>query len=71
MQSDTEGCSISPGSGSRRLEILDDTLVYYIPHGNHFSGRVKGVQLAIAEAAENAVHLVKPEDSLGIAMARQ
>jgi hypothetical protein len=29
------------------------------------------VQLAIAEAAENADHLVLPEDALRMAMARQ
>jgi hypothetical protein len=43
----------------------------YGPHGNAFSGRVKGVQIAIAEAAENSAHLVKPEDALRIAMGRQ
>jgi hypothetical protein len=32
---------------------------------------VKGVQLAIADAAENADHLVSPEDAIRIAMARQ
>jgi hypothetical protein len=29
------------------------------------------VQLAIADAAENADHLVNPEDAIRIAMARQ
>jgi len=43
----------------------------YGPTGNAFNGRVKGVQLAIAEDAESADHLVKPEDALRIAMARQ
>jgi arylsulfatase len=43
----------------------------YGPHGNGFNGTVKGVQLAIAEAAENADHLVKPEDAMALAMARQ
>ena len=43
----------------------------YGPHGNAFNGRVKGVQLAIADAAENSDHLVKPEDAIRIAMARQ
>ena len=32
---------------------------------------VKGVQLAIADAAENSDHLVSPEDAIRIAMARQ
>ena len=35
----------------------------YGPRGNEFTGRVKGVQIAIAEAAENADHLVSPEDA--------
>jgi hypothetical protein len=39
--------------------------------GNAFNGRVKGVQIAIAEAAESVDHLVKPEDAIGIAMGRQ
>jgi arylsulfatase len=41
------------------------------PRGNAFNGRVKGVQIAIADAAENSAHLVSPEDALRIAMARQ
>jgi arylsulfatase len=43
----------------------------YGPHGNGFNGRVKGVQLAIAEAAESADHRVAPEDAIRLAMARQ
>ena len=43
----------------------------YGSHGNAFNGRVKGVQLAIAEAAENSDHLVSPEEAIRIAMARQ
>jgi arylsulfatase len=43
----------------------------YGPQGNAFNGKVKGVQLAIAEAAENLDHLVKPEDAMALAMARQ
>ena len=39
--------------------------------GNAFNGRVKGVQLAIAEAAEDSDHLIKPEDAMRMAMARQ
>jgi hypothetical protein len=39
--------------------------------GNEFSGRVKGVQLAIAEDAESVDHLISPEDAIRIAMARQ
>ncbi len=43
----------------------------YGPRGNEFSGRVKGVQIAIAEAAESADHLVSAEDAMRVAMARQ
>ena len=41
------------------------------PQGNAFNGRVKGVQLAIAEAAENLDHLISPEVAVHLAMARQ
>jgi arylsulfatase len=50
------GSPVSPEYGSR---------------GNDFNGDVKGVELAIAEAAEAIDHLVKPEDAVRIAMARQ
>jgi arylsulfatase len=43
----------------------------YGSRGNAFNGSVKGVQLAIADAAENSHHLVSPEDAIRIAMARQ
>jgi arylsulfatase len=43
----------------------------YGPTGNAFNGRIKGVQLAIAEDAESVDHLVKSEDAIRIAMARQ
>jgi hypothetical protein len=39
--------------------------------GNEFTGRVKGVQLAIAEDAVAVGPLVSPEDAVRIAMARQ
>ena len=43
----------------------------YGSRGNAFNGTVKGVQLAIADAAESLDHLVSPEDAVRIAMARQ
>jgi arylsulfatase len=43
----------------------------YKPGDNAFNGKVKGVQLAIADAAENLDHLVNPEDAIRMAMARQ
>jgi arylsulfatase len=59
-----DGCDVGGDTGS---PVSED----YGPRGNAFSGRVKGVQIAIAEAAENADHLVSPEDAVRIAMARQ
>ena len=41
------------------------------PRGNAFTGRVKGVEIAIADAAENVDHLVSPEEAVRIALARQ
>jgi hypothetical protein len=43
----------------------------YSPRGNGFNGKVKAVKLAIADAAENADHLVNLEDTIRVAMARQ
>jgi arylsulfatase A-like enzyme len=43
----------------------------YGPHGNEFSGHVKGVQLAIAEDAVSLDHLVSPEEAVRIAMSMQ
>jgi arylsulfatase len=43
----------------------------YGPQGNAFNGKVQGIQLAIAEAAENSDHLVTPADAMRVAMARQ
>jgi arylsulfatase len=59
-----DGCDIGEDSGA---PVSPD----YGPRGNAFNGRVKGVQLSIIDAAENADHLVNPEDAIRIAMARQ
>lgn len=59
-----DGCDVGTDTGS---PVSED----YGPHGNEFSGRVKGVQISIADAAENSDHLVSPEDAVRIAMARQ
>jgi hypothetical protein len=56
MSGEDSGVPVSPGYG---------------PQGNAFNGTVKGVQLAIADAAENADHLVKSEDAIRVALARQ
>jgi len=39
--------------------------------GNEFNGGIRGIQLAIAEAAEAADHLVSPDHAVHIAMSRQ
>jgi len=59
-----DGCDVGQDTGS---PVSQD----YGPRGNEFSGRVKGVQIALAKAAESSDHLVSPEEALRIAMARQ
>jgi arylsulfatase A-like enzyme len=59
-----DGCDVGADTGS---PVSTD----YGSQGNEFNGTVKGVELAIAEAAEAVDHLVKPEDAIRIAMARQ
>jgi arylsulfatase len=59
-----DGCDVGEDTGA---PVSPD----YGPRGNAFSGRVRGVQIAIADAAENADHLVSPEEAVRIAMARQ
>jgi arylsulfatase A-like enzyme len=57
------------------LDVGEDTGAPVSPEygssHNAFNGEIKGVQLAIAEAAENSDHLVKAEDAIRMAMARQ
>ena len=43
----------------------------YSPEASGFNGRVRWVQIDVAEAAEDADHLISPEERLRIAMARQ
>jgi arylsulfatase len=43
----------------------------YAPHASSFNGRVRWVQIDIADAAEDSDHLITPEERLRIAMARQ
>jgi arylsulfatase len=59
-----DGCDVGEDSGA---PVSPD----YGPQGNAFNGTIKGVQLAIAEAAENSDHLVNPADAIRVAMARQ
>jgi arylsulfatase A-like enzyme len=59
-----DGCDVGEDTGA---PVSPD----YGSRGNAFNGRVKGVQLAIAEAAESSGHLVAAEDAIRLAMARQ
>jgi arylsulfatase len=43
----------------------------YGPRDNAFNGRIKGIQLSIADVDENSTHTVSPEDAIRVAMARQ
>ena len=59
-----DGCDVGVDTGS-------PVSPEYGSRGNEFNGTVKGVQLAIEDAAEAVDHMVKPEDAVRIAMARQ
>jgi arylsulfatase A-like enzyme len=59
-----DGCDVGEDTGA---PVSPD----YGAQGNAFNGRVKGVQLSIAEAAENLDHLISPETALHLAMTRQ
>ena len=43
----------------------------YGSRGNAFNGRIKALQIAIADAAENSAHLITAEDAVRIALSRQ
>ena len=59
-----DGCDVGVDTGA---PVSPD----YKSQGNEFTGKVKGVQLAIAKDAESLDHLVSPEDAIRIAIARQ
>ncbi len=59
-----DGCDVGKDTGA---PVSPD----YGPRGNAFNGRVKGVQLAIADAAKKVDHVVEPEEAIQLAMARQ
>jgi arylsulfatase len=59
-----DGCDVGVDTGS---PVSPD----YGSRGNEFSGHIKGVQLAIADDAVSADHLVSPEEAVRIARARQ
>jgi len=59
-----DGCDVGRDTGS---PVSQD----YKAAENAFTGTVKGVQIAIAEDAVSLDHLVKPEEAIQLAMARQ
>jgi arylsulfatase A-like enzyme len=59
-----DGCDVGRDTGS---PVSQD----YKAADNNFTGTVKGVQIAIAEDAVSLDHLVKPEEAIQMAMARQ
>ncbi len=59
-----DGCDVGRDTGA---PVSED----YGPHGNDFTGSVKGVEIAIAAAALSAGHLVSPEEAVRVALARQ
>ncbi len=59
-----DGCDVGEDTGA---PVSPD----YGSHGNGFNGRVKGVQLAIADAADSSDHLVSAEAAIRVAMGRQ
>jgi arylsulfatase len=59
-----DGCDVGVDRGS---PVSPD----YGSRGNEFTGRVKGVQLAIAKDAVSVDHLVSPEEAVRIAMSVQ
>ena len=59
-----DGCDVGLDSGA---PVSPD----YGSRGNEFTGRVKGVQLAIAKDAVRVDHLVSPAEAVRIAIARQ
>jgi hypothetical protein len=59
-----DGLDIGGDTGS---PVAED----YGPHDNEFTGKIKGVEITIAEAAESRDHLIEPEQAMRLAMARQ
>jgi len=59
-----DGCDVGEDSGA---PVSPD----YGPQHNGFNGTVKGVLLEIGDDADNQDHLVKPEDAIRVALARQ
>jgi len=62
-------------SGDETTDLGSDTASPvsddYGPGDNAFNGRVEWVQIDLGEDAEDADHLITPEERLSVAMARQ
>ncbi len=59
-----DGCDVGKDTGA---PVSED----YGQKNNAFNGNILGVQLAIAEDAEDLDHLIRPEDAIAMMMARQ
>jgi arylsulfatase A-like enzyme len=59
-----DGCDVGEDSGAA---VSPD----YNPTGNSFNGKIKGIQLAISDAANEEDHKVDPHLAIQLAMARQ
>lgn len=59
-----DGCDVGRDTGS---PVAED----YGPHGNAFTGKVLGVGITLNKAAEEAGHVVDPQDAVRVALARQ
>ena len=59
-----DGCDVGEDTGA---PVSPD----YSPHRNGFNGKIKGVQLAISDAAESTDHLISAEDAIRLALSRQ
>jgi arylsulfatase len=59
-----DGCDVGEDTGA---PVAPD----YDAGDNAFTGRIRGVQLAIDGAAEQVDHLVSPEQAVQIALSRQ
>lgn len=59
-----DGCDVGRDTGS---PVSED----YGPNGNVFTGKVLGVGIALNKAAEEASHVVDPQEAVRIALARQ
>ena len=59
-----DGLDIGADTGS---PVAED----YGPHDNEFTGKIKGVEITLAEAAESRDHIIDPVQAMRLAMARQ